>query len=147
VSRDLAEVGISGVARLLATCVMDDAGLERYAGEARPVSDDLPTLEFFGSAARAERALAGNIREIVSERDPPHRLLRNLLRGELTAEERADLDRLYPLENEYLLAYAEHAEGDYGSALERVQRVLAIAPGEKRAEFLGAALSAGRSTP
>ncbi len=147
VSHDLAEVGLSGIAQLLSTYMVDDAGLRRYVGGVGPVTDDRPTLEFFGSYARAERGLAENIRQIVAERDPLQRLLEDRLRGELTAEERADLDRLYPLENEYLLAYADFTQGDWASAIERLQRVLEIAPEDKRAEITLKTLTGGIRVP
>lgn len=44
----LGEVGISGPADLLATWMMDRSGLERYAGAARPVTDDQPRIEYAG---------------------------------------------------------------------------------------------------
>jgi spermidine synthase len=147
VSQDLAEVGLSGLAQLLSTYMVDDAGLGRYVGGVGPVTDDRPTLEFFGSSPRAERGLAENIRQVVAQRDPLQRLLEDHLRGELTAEERADLDRLYPLENEYLLAYAQYTQGDWASAMKRLQGVLEIAPEDKRAEITARTLAGSTRVP
>jgi spermidine synthase len=42
----LGEVGISSPADLLATWMMDRSGLERYAGDALPVTDDQPRIEY-----------------------------------------------------------------------------------------------------
>jgi spermidine synthase len=42
----LREVGISSPAALMATWVTDRAGLERYAGDASPVTDDRPRIEY-----------------------------------------------------------------------------------------------------
>ncbi|MBH3387605.1 fused MFS/spermidine synthase [Pseudomonas putida] len=46
VSAALAEVGISSVEAMLATRVTDRQGLERYAGDAQPVTDDRPRIEY-----------------------------------------------------------------------------------------------------
>jgi hypothetical protein len=50
----LAEVGIESAAALLATWVTDRAGLERYAGDARPVTDDRPRIEHAAWVRRGE---------------------------------------------------------------------------------------------
>ncbi|MNJ69729.1 hypothetical protein D3C77_661140 [compost metagenome] len=42
----LGAVGVDSVAALLATWVTDRDGLERYAGEAQPVTDDRPRIEY-----------------------------------------------------------------------------------------------------
>ncbi|PRA52006.1 MULTISPECIES: fused MFS/spermidine synthase [Pseudomonas] len=42
----LQEVGISSAAALLATWVTDRAGLERFAADAKPVTDDQPRIEY-----------------------------------------------------------------------------------------------------
>ncbi|WP_332684873.1 fused MFS/spermidine synthase [Bosea sp. (in: a-proteobacteria)] len=54
VAKALAEVGIASPAALLATFVTDRAGLERYAGSARPVTDDDPRIEYAGWVRRLE---------------------------------------------------------------------------------------------
>src|SRR4029077_4153412 len=47
VQESLAEVGLGAPEELLGTVVLDDAGVRRYVGDAAPVTDDLPALEFF----------------------------------------------------------------------------------------------------
>ncbi|WP_244494863.1 fused MFS/spermidine synthase [Bosea sp. Root483D1] len=54
VAKALADVGIASPAALLATYVTDRAGLERYAGAARPVTDDDPRIEYAGWVRRQE---------------------------------------------------------------------------------------------
>lgn len=46
VSTALDQVGVSSVEALLATWVTDRQGLERYAGDAQPVTDDRPRIEY-----------------------------------------------------------------------------------------------------
>ncbi len=46
VSAALAQVGVSSVEALLATWITDRQGLERYAGDAQPVTDDRPRIEY-----------------------------------------------------------------------------------------------------
>ncbi|MFJ4156613.1 fused MFS/spermidine synthase [Pseudomonas sp. NPDC089752] len=46
VSAALAEVGVDSVNALLATFVTDREGLERYAADAQPVTDDRPRIEY-----------------------------------------------------------------------------------------------------
>lgn len=46
VAAALAEVGVDSPAALLATWITDRQGLERYAGDARPVTDDQPRIEY-----------------------------------------------------------------------------------------------------
>jgi predicted membrane-bound spermidine synthase len=50
----LAEVGIESAAALLATWLTDRAGLERYAGDAPPVTDDRPRIEHAAWVRRGE---------------------------------------------------------------------------------------------
>jgi len=54
VAAALREVGISTPAALLATWVTGRAGLERYAGDALPVTDDRPRIEYAAWLRRAE---------------------------------------------------------------------------------------------
>ena len=54
VAAALAEVGVESAAALLATWVTDRAGLERYAGDARPVTDDRPRIEHAAWVRRGE---------------------------------------------------------------------------------------------
>ena len=46
VAETLAEVGVASPEALLATWITDRAGLERYAGDALPVTDDQPRIEY-----------------------------------------------------------------------------------------------------
>jgi len=46
VASALSEVGITGAAGLLSTWVTDAEGLRRYAGDASPVTDDRPLIEY-----------------------------------------------------------------------------------------------------
>jgi predicted membrane-bound spermidine synthase len=46
VSAALSQVGVSSLGALLATWVTDRQGLERYAGDAQPVTDDRPRIEY-----------------------------------------------------------------------------------------------------
>jgi predicted membrane-bound spermidine synthase len=46
VASALRDVGIASAAALMATWVTDRAGLEAYAGDARPVTDDQPRIEY-----------------------------------------------------------------------------------------------------
>jgi spermidine synthase len=52
--RALAEVGVESPAALLATFVMDRAGLERYVAGAPPVTDDRPLIEHAAWVRRGE---------------------------------------------------------------------------------------------
>jgi spermidine synthase len=53
-SRALAEVGIESPAAALATFVTDRRGLERYVGDALPVTDDRPRVEHGAWVRRGE---------------------------------------------------------------------------------------------
>ncbi|MGN6463708.1 MAG: fused MFS/spermidine synthase, partial [Pseudolabrys sp.] len=54
VATALREVGIASPAALLATWITDRAGLERYAGDALPVTDDRPRIEYGAWTRRGE---------------------------------------------------------------------------------------------
>ena len=54
VAAALAEVGVESPAALLATWLTDRAGLERYAGDAPPVTDDRPRIEHAAWVRRGE---------------------------------------------------------------------------------------------
>ena len=85
-ARVLSEAGIESPAALLATWVTDRAGLEAYAGDARPVTDDRPLIEHAAWVRRGEfqRVLP---RILALATDVP--LRRNdLLRAEVEAERR-----------------------------------------------------------
>ena len=70
VTAALAEVGVPDVASVLATYVTDRDGLVAYAGDAPPVTDDRPHIEYAGLTRPGEfaRALA-HILEV--RHDPP----------------------------------------------------------------------------
>jgi predicted membrane-bound spermidine synthase len=57
VQSSLAEVGLGAPEELLGTLVLDDAGVRRYVGDAAPVTDDLPAIEFFRSHPGAPYSL------------------------------------------------------------------------------------------
>jgi spermidine synthase len=132
ISADLAEVGLSGLPQLLSTYVMGERGIAAYADSARAVTDDLPTLEFYGSMAPLDQAAPANVRDIVQHRDPLNGL-KQYIAGPLTPAEEAALARLYPLESTYLLAYADLISRDLAPARAGFVQVLAEAPGDKRA--------------
>lgn len=48
VAQALAEVGVDSAQALLATWVTDRDGLQRFAGDAKPVTDDQPRIEYAG---------------------------------------------------------------------------------------------------
>ncbi|AXM94446.1 fused MFS/spermidine synthase [Pseudomonas plecoglossicida] len=54
VASALAEVGVDSVQALLATWITDRAGLERFAANALPVTDDQPRIEYAGWARPRE---------------------------------------------------------------------------------------------
>jgi spermidine synthase len=54
VSAALREVGVASPAALLATYITDRAGLERYAGDASPTTDDRPRIEYAAALRRGE---------------------------------------------------------------------------------------------
>jgi spermidine synthase len=70
VAAALREVGVAAPAALLATWVTGRAGLERYAGDAVPVTDDRPRIEYAGWLRRGEfqRVLP---RVLALRTDPP----------------------------------------------------------------------------
>ncbi len=134
ISVDLQEVGLDGLAELLATYMMGDAALDRYLGDTPPVTDDLPILEFFGSSPAVDTDQPKNIREVLAYRDPLS-LLRAQLVGDPTPEEQQALDKLYPLEADYLSAYADYVSGNLSSAERGFAAVLRQAPHDRRAEI------------
>jgi hypothetical protein len=72
VAAALAEVGVSTPAALLATWVMGRPGLERYAGDALPVTDDRPRIEYAAWLRPAEfQRVLPRLLELRS--DPPLR--------------------------------------------------------------------------
>lgn len=70
VAASLGEVGVSSPAALLSTWVTGRAGLERYAGDTPPVTDDHPSIEYATWVRRNE--LVRVLPELVALRtDPP----------------------------------------------------------------------------
>ncbi len=64
----LAEVGIESPAALLATWLTDRAGLERYAADAPPVTDDRPRIEHAAWVRRGEiRRVLPRLLEVASD--------------------------------------------------------------------------------
>ncbi len=133
VSVDLAEVGLSSLPQLLSTYVMAGEAVAAYVRDVPPVTDDVPTLEFYGSHAATLTGSEDNIREMLPRRAPLEDLLARL-RGPLTAREMAALETLYPLEEAYLRAYADFASDDFDAARAGFREVLRQAPDDKRAE-------------
>jgi predicted membrane-bound spermidine synthase len=68
VARALAEVGVESPAALLATWITDRAGLDRYAGDAPPVTDDRPLIEQAAWVRRGElRRVLPRLLEVASD--------------------------------------------------------------------------------
>ncbi len=64
----LAEVGVESAAALLATWLTDRTGLERYAGNSRPVTDDRPRIEHAAWVRRGElRRVLPRLLELASD--------------------------------------------------------------------------------
>src|SRR5262249_13137609 len=101
VSAALREVGVSTPAALLATWVTGRAGLERYAGDALPVTDDRPRIEYAGWLRRGEfqRVLP---RVLALRTEPPLLGADEKFRAAVAQES----DRLLGLYGAGLLAYA-----------------------------------------
>jgi spermidine synthase len=131
---DLEEVGLSTLPQLLATYMMDTPRIDRYVSGVPAVTDDLPTLEFFGSHTAATRQRPGNIRQIIEHRGELGDVLAHMS-GELTPHEAEELEKLYPLEASYLSAYAEYAAENYAAAASGFADVLRQAPDDRRAEI------------
>jgi spermidine synthase len=116
----LAAGGIDSPAALLATYVTDRAGLERFAGDAPPVTDDRPRLEFAGWGR------AGELDRVVSHvfsvrRDPPLVHVDAALRDAIDAERRT-LTTFYQ-------AVLHHYAGEPDQAARRLEQVAEAAPG------------------
>ena len=146
IASDLAEVGLSSVPQFLSTYVMADDAVKAYVRDVPPVTDDLPTLEFYGSQAAAETGTQDNISGLLPHRARLDDLLPRL-RGALTDEEAARLGILYPLEKVYLRAFADLASRDAEAARTGFLDVLRLAPDDKRAEVNLKMLQMGRGLP
>jgi predicted membrane-bound spermidine synthase len=116
VAAALRAVGVTSSAALLATWVTDRAGLERYAGDAAPVTDDRPRIEYAPWVRSGEitrvlpRLLALSTAPPLGSADPGFRAA--------VAEERERLWRFY---RAGLLAYDRDAVG----STRELRRVLA----------------------
>ncbi len=93
VSAALREVGIDSPAALLATYVMGRAGLERYAADALPVTDDAPRIEY-ASWVRP-REIARVLPELLKLRAPPPLVNSNAAFDAEVADESARLLSFY----------------------------------------------------
>jgi hypothetical protein len=90
VGRALAEVGVESPASLLATWITDREGLERYAGDAPPVTDDRPLIEQAAWVRRGElRRVLPRLLEVASDVPLPPS---DPLRPAVEAERRELLD-------------------------------------------------------
>jgi len=69
IAQALREVGITSPADLLATYVTDRAGLEAYVGDAPPVTDDRPRIEYSGWVRPGE--FARLLPKVLALRKPP----------------------------------------------------------------------------
>lgn len=86
----LAEVGVESAEALLATWVTDREGLERYAGDAAPVTDDRPLIEQAAWVRRGElRRVLPRLLEVASDVPLPPS---DPLRPAVEAERRELLD-------------------------------------------------------
>jgi len=114
VAATLREVGVSTPAALLATWITGRTGLQRYAGDARPVTDDRPRIEYAGWLRRGEfqRVLP---RVLAVRTDPPVRDADERFRAAV-AEER---ERLLDFYDAGLRAYAGDRE-QWANTLGRV---------------------------
>lgn len=106
VSESLKEIGVTSPAALLATYVTDRAGLEYYAADAPPVTDDRPRIEYASWLRRGafSQALAP-IMELASQ--PPLIGADDAFRADL-AQQAAILQTFY---HACLDAYAGNREG------------------------------------
>ena len=91
-ARAFAEVGVESPEALLAMWLMDRAGLERYAGDAPPVTDDRPILEHAAWVRRGEiRRVLPRLLDLATEIPlPPDDPLRSAV-----AREREELFGFY----------------------------------------------------
>jgi hypothetical protein len=114
VAAALGEVGIGSPAALLATWITDRHGLERYSGEAPPVTDDQPRIEYAGWLRRGEfQRVLPEVIALVTE--PPLRHADEAFQAEVAG----DQERLLGFYEAGLYAYAGDRER-WATALRRV---------------------------
>ena len=128
VASALREVGVASPAALLATWITDRAGLEAYAGDAHPVTDDRPRIEY-ADWVRPDELQRVLPRLIALRTDPP-------LRGADAAFVAAMADERQRL----LLFYQAALNGQSGYPelwARDMQRVLATDPGNAYYRWFG----------
>jgi spermidine synthase len=114
VAAALREIGIGSPAALLATWITDRQGLERYAGDTPPITDDHPWIEYASWLRRGEFQRV--LQEVVALRtEPPLQSADDAFRGQVAAEG----ERLLRFYEAGLYAYAGQRER-WASALRRV---------------------------
>ena len=133
VAAALAEVGIDSPQALLATWITDRAGLERFAADARPVTDDQPRIEYAGWVR--PREITRVLPSLLALRGAPP------LQGAEPAFASAVNDRWRVLERFYSLSL--HAYNGNHQAWAREARELARSDGDNPyfRWFLGSASS------
>lgn len=104
VATALAGVGVRTPADLLATYVTDRAGLEAYVGDAPPVTDDRPRIEYAGWVR--PREITRVLPKLLALREPPPVLASSTEVAEIEASHRRLVD-FYEIS---LLAYAGDRE-------------------------------------
>jgi spermidine synthase len=106
VAAALHAIGVASPAALMATWVTDRAGLQRYAGDVAPVTDDRPRIEYAGWVRRGEFPVAlSNLLGLATE--PP-------LEGAdapFIEQMRAERQTLWNFYRAGLAAYARDREG------------------------------------
>jgi spermidine synthase len=128
----LAAAGVGSAAALVATWVTDRAGLERFAGDAPPITDDRPRIEYGPWVLPGD--FSRTLSHVLSVRsDPPLENAEESFRAEVAAA-RAGLLRFYEAG---LYAYEGDREG-WGRSM---QRVMAVEPGNP---YYSWALGTGR---
>jgi spermidine synthase len=91
VSTSLKAVGVASPAAMLATWVTGREGLERYAANVRPVTDDYPRIEYAPWVQPKEITVA--LRELLALRtDPPLVNADDALRNEIALQSQSLLD-------------------------------------------------------
>jgi len=93
VQQALQEVGVGSAAALLATWVTDRVGLARFAGDAPPVTDDRPSIEY--AAWVRPREVTRTLPALLALRGPPPLQGADAALVEDIGRERASLDRFY----------------------------------------------------
>ena len=120
VAAALAEVGVDSAQALLATWITDRAGLERFAGDAQPVTDDQPRIEYAGWVR--PREITRVLPTLLALKDAPP------LQGAEPAFASAVNDRWRALERFYSLSL--HAYNGNRQAWAREARELARSDGD-----------------